>query len=103
MLKEKCYTQKNLKKISNFQIKSKNNKSNINSLKKSNDKNQNQTLSTLIPTSRAQTSSSKNRKKYFINPQYILGGPYNLGTHLNYDVLFNKTEDDCSFNYSHPI
>ena len=58
----------------------------------------NQTTSTGMPTSRAQTSSTNTRKKnYFVDHEYILGNYFNGG--LDYDILFNKTDEKFS-NFS---
>ena len=95
---EKSYNnnnnQKNQSKINNFKIK---NKTLLAQIGKNN-KMINQTSSTIIPNSRAQTSSTNNRKmKFIIEPDYYLG-PYNFNNCLDYDVLFNKTEDDKLFS-----
>ena len=66
----------------------------------------NQTTSTIMPTSRAQTSSTNTRKKnYLVDQDYFLGSYFNGG--LDYDVLFNKTDEkfsNFSLNYqSQPL
>lgn len=63
----------------------------------------------MFPTSRAQTSSYNKRKKLNLKNEYFLGEFTNMN-YLNYDVLFNKTEEDKSDYslgqltnlYSHP-
>ena len=83
------YNKKNIRKIGNFKIK---NKTLLSQQEKS-IKNINQTLSTIIPNnnSRAQTSSTNNRRRKFVMESDYMGN-YISNNYLDYDVLFNKTD-----------
>jgi hypothetical protein len=60
----------------------------------------NQTTSTIMPISRAQTSSTNTKKRqYFLDQDYALMN-YNFNGGLDYDVLFNKTEDEKYGSFS---